>query len=217
MQLPEVNGERPQFDFLLAIKQIDSSFSATNINDIENRLLEDRPIPELDHFIQRFRNQYRMEEAAGLKYHRTALATLHGLDEDGKPKPNSNNPNNSNNSKDESRAIQANQLRGKKKCPCNEKQRHEFAECYNCNPSKRPKTWVVKPYIKERINKAMEKDSNLRRTILALGYEFYETSDSKITEAPEKSKNENAKKVSFKEPSDSYCIQRASFSTTKKP
>ena len=46
-----------------------------------------------------------MEEAAGLKYHQTALATLHSLDEDGKPKPNSNNPNNSNNLKDESRAT----------------------------------------------------------------------------------------------------------------
>ena len=105
VQLPEVNGERPQFDFLLAIKQIDSSFSATNINDIENRLLEDRPIPELDHFIQRFRNQYRMEEAAGLKYHLTTLATLHSLDEDSKPKPNSNNLNNSNNLKDELRVT----------------------------------------------------------------------------------------------------------------
>ena len=46
-----------------------------------------------------------MEEVAGLKYHRTTLAILHGLDEDSKPKLNSNNPNNSNNSKDESRAI----------------------------------------------------------------------------------------------------------------
>ena len=63
----------------------------------------------------------------------------------------------------------------------------------------------------------MEKDSNLRRTILALGYEFYKTSNSKITEAPEKPKNDNTKKVSFKEPSNSYYIQKASFSATKKP
>ena len=142
INLPEINGDRPLYDFLFTVKPLDAAFSAANLNVLQQTRFIGRTVHynsdsaniTLEVLIQRFRDLYRMEQAAQGKS-RGIFATLAGMDEDG---------NILDNDKD-NMSMKPNKPDIKNPCPCqkhmkNDKHKiHDMTTCYYLNPKIRPK------------------------------------------------------------------------------
>ena len=131
LQIPEVDGLRPLFDFTTAIGAIDSGYASAQDFAITQRVRDSTiNTMEVYHLIEDFRNHYQQTITARPSGSSGAFttATLNGTDQnDNKPSPDA------------------------KLCLCGGK--HRFNKCYYITPSTRPSRWKGKPEIFEQINK----------------------------------------------------------------
>jgi len=83
LDIPEVSGERPLFDFTHAISAIDSGYSSTQEYFLNQKIKSSDRLPELYDLIEDFRNHYRRTEALKPIASHSAFATLDGQDQSG--------------------------------------------------------------------------------------------------------------------------------------
>lgn len=169
--LPDVANDRPQYDFLLAIKPINPAFASSAMQRIDELTETAGEIPAFITYLTRFRNQYRMEESMGTRYQRAAMAVWSGMNE-------SSDQGNVKGDGDKSRDKEA---RKGIKCLCG--QSHPIEKCYNCNPRIRPDNWEVREPTKKRINEALQKSKKLRKRVTELGYEYFSENEGN-TDSP---------------------------------
>jgi len=70
LNLPEVDGIRPQYDFFVAINAISPAFAANGLATIDERTERGEQIDTVITYINRFRNQYRLEESTNSKHNK---------------------------------------------------------------------------------------------------------------------------------------------------
>jgi len=164
--LGEVSGNRPQFDFLLALQQYDASFSNTYEALLNNKLDENRSIPSLYELVDQFRNHQRMQSANSTYISHSAFPTFKGQDQNdtpsGQEQPNINTNLNTNSNSNSSSESNTNSRR-KWKCICG--RNHRYSDCWFLIPSNRPKDWQPKQEILDKIKTAINADSKLRDNI----------------------------------------------------
>jgi len=121
LDLPDVQGFRPHYDFVRAIMPISSSFAGALEVDLIRKERKDKAAPSIIDLIEEFKEHYRMQQAASsaTPANNSAFATLGNL--------NSNldsNGNSNSNSK------------WNKICVCGLK--HQFGDCFYIVKRKRP-------------------------------------------------------------------------------
>ncbi|ERF70711.1 hypothetical protein EPUS_09493 [Endocarpon pusillum Z07020] len=102
LSLPDVQKERPLYDFLNALRPVDTAFVAGREATVEERIRRGEDLPTVLDMLENYRNHVRISKAfsnKGSSY--TAFATFQGSPEDKEKK--------------------------KQKCPCGEE--HLFKEC----------------------------------------------------------------------------------------
>jgi hypothetical protein len=133
LQIPEVDGLRPLFDFTAAIRAIDSGYASAQDFAITQQVRDNTATTmEVYHLIEDFRNHYRRTITAkpsGSSGAFTATATLNSTDQ------NDNKPDAK---------------------PCLYGGKHRWNECHYITPSTRPSRWKGKPKIFEQINKKIK-------------------------------------------------------------
>ena len=82
LKIPEVEGERPLFDFTHAISIIDSGFASTQEYFITQKISNLEELPELYRLVEDFRNHYRRTEALKPTFSYSGFATLRGENQD---------------------------------------------------------------------------------------------------------------------------------------
>ena len=80
LNIPEVTGERPLFDFTHAISTIDSGYSLSQEYFLNQKIKNLDSLPELYDLIKDFRNHYRHIEALKPTISNSAFLTLNGKD-----------------------------------------------------------------------------------------------------------------------------------------
>jgi len=117
LELPDVQGFRPHYDFVQAIKPISSSFAGALEVDLIRKERKDEPAPSIIDLIKEFKKHYRIQQASlSPPANNSAFATLQGnLNSNSDSSCNSDFNSNSN-------------LRWNKKCICG--LIHQFSDCY---------------------------------------------------------------------------------------
>jgi len=121
LKLPDVQGFRPHYDFVQAIKSISSSFAGVLEVDLIRKEQKNKAAPSIIDLIEEFKEHYRMQQAASsaTPANNSAFATLGNS--------NSNSDSNSNSNSDS---------KWNKECICGFK--HRFSSCYYIVEQKRP-------------------------------------------------------------------------------
>jgi hypothetical protein len=145
VNIPEVQGSRPLFDFVQAISGVSTGFA-----DVWNvRLIESD-----NHDIRELVKQYRLylrttqTQAKSRGTHGAFPTTLQGKTTDGSLADPS---------------TQGKNAEGKPKCFCNEY--HYYSQCPHIIPQLRPKDWKPDETVQKRIEKAMDDSSRTRKRI----------------------------------------------------
>ena len=79
LKLPDVQGYRPHYDFVQAIKPISSSFAGALEVDLIRKERKDEDAPSIIELIEEFKEHYRMQQAASSSTstaNNSAFATL---------------------------------------------------------------------------------------------------------------------------------------------
>jgi hypothetical protein len=77
LELPDVQGFRPHYDFVRAIKPISSSFAGALEVDLIRKERKDKPAPSIIDLIKEFKEHYRMQQASSTSTaNNLAFATL---------------------------------------------------------------------------------------------------------------------------------------------
>jgi len=122
LELPNVQGFRPHYDFVQAIKPISSSFAGALKIDLIRKERKDKPAPSIINLIEEFKEHYRMQQQASTATtaNNSAFATLQN-------NSNSNSNPSSNSNSD---------LKWHKKYICG--LIHQYNDCYYIVKQKRP-------------------------------------------------------------------------------
>ena len=161
IDLPEVQKDRPSYDFLNAVKTLDAGFASTNLNT----LLQGINPTSLLQLIDRFRDWRRITTSESKSASHSAFITQN--------EPPAEPP-----------AAPQNKQKGpyKPTCLCGEK--HWYAECYYVNPAGNPRPTSWRAETQERINQAMTNDPELAYKIeqsLARSAAYKQANDSQAS------------------------------------
>jgi len=129
LDLPDVQGFRPHYDFVRAIKPISSSFAGALEVDLIRKERKGKAAPSIIDLIEEFKEHYRMQQASSnTTANHSAFATLQG---------NSDSNSNSNS-------------KPHKKCICGFA--HRYSDCYYIAEQKRPQGWKPNLDIQKQID-----------------------------------------------------------------
>ena len=144
-ELPDVTGDRPIFDFLTAIRGVDSSYAdAQEVHVIDK--IESGHTPTIFDIIEKYRDHQRMIKSTTKSASHTAFATFQGEQQP-----------------DESRQPQKQKDYSNRPCLCGET--HEFKTCAYLVEKLRSPKWSPDPRIQGRIEGILERSARLRQTI----------------------------------------------------
>jgi hypothetical protein len=148
LKLPEVQEERPLYDFLNAIRSIDTAFTAGREAVIEERIRKGEGLPSVYDMIEEYRNHQRISQATSnaFSYSHSAFATFQG------ESPNTNLD-------DERRG----RTRTWNKCVCGEI--HSFKECPYLIEKLRAADWSPSVYIEKEIDEKLSKIPKLKAAV----------------------------------------------------
>lgn len=139
MDLPDVQGFRPHYDFIRAIKPISSSFAGALEVDLIRKERKDEEAPSIIDLIEEFKEHYRMQQSASSSTTTTAnhsaFATLQN-----------NSP-----------------VSSVKTCLCGEE--HLFRECQYLIESLRPHGWVPNEKIQQQIDEKLMRYERLAAAV----------------------------------------------------
>src|SRR6267154_5812436 len=77
LKLPDVQGYRPHYDFVRAIKPISSSFAGALEANLIRKERKDKAAPPITDLIEEFKEHYRMQQASSTSTaNNSAFATL---------------------------------------------------------------------------------------------------------------------------------------------
>ena len=141
LDLPEVKGSLPIFDFLTAMEPYQSAHVAAERTYLDN-FLEDFPekeVPAMSRFLQRFRRTIAMSAISKATTEHSAFAV------DGNR--NTYKENTPNRSQNHSRNTRG---RPKPKCLCGIE--HFYSECWYFNADSRPSKWQANKEIQKKVN-----------------------------------------------------------------
>jgi hypothetical protein len=125
LELPDVQGYRPHYDFVRAIKPISSSFAGALEVNLIRKERKNKAAPSIIDLIEEFKEHYRMQQASTTTTaNHSAFATLE-------------NNSNSNST-------------WHKKCICGFT--HRYDDCYYITKQKRPQGWKPDPDIQNKID-----------------------------------------------------------------
>src|SRR5207248_4526993 len=78
LELPEVQDDRPLYDFLLAIKSLEPTFAVTHEVLIAQKTKEDQDLPTFYDLVEDFRNHRRITQTTTTKPSHSAFVTFQG-------------------------------------------------------------------------------------------------------------------------------------------
>ena len=138
LKLPDVQGFRPHYDFIRAIKPISSSFAGALEVDLIRKERKDKDAPSIIDLIEEFKEHYRMQQIASSSTttaNHSAFATLQN-----------NSP-----------------VLPIKTCLCGEE--HLFRECRYLIENLRPHGWVPDEKIQQQINEKLMRYERLAAAV----------------------------------------------------
>jgi Reverse transcriptase (RNA-dependent DNA polymerase) len=188
LNLPDVLGDRATYDFLIAVKALDSEFSSSHEVDIENRLEKKEALPTLYNIVERYRNHLRLHRAVSKSSSHSAFATF------------------------QNEAPTATEEQSLLTCVCGEK--HLYKNCLYLNEQIRTADWspnpntqkmverklIHKPWIKEKALKAFQRDQQPPTSLLR------STSTPKSSKLPQMKKKEDKALEDTQSPSSAYAL-----------
>ena len=134
LELPDVQGYRPHYDFVRAVKPISFSFAgALKVNFIHKER-KNKDAPSIINLIEEFKEHYRMQQVSTTTANHSAFATLQS-------NTNSNSNSNFNSNFDS---------KWHKKCICGFT--HWYDDCYYIAKQKRPQDWKLNLDIQNKID-----------------------------------------------------------------
>lgn len=137
LSLPDVQKERPLYDFLNALRPVDTAFVAGREATLEERIRRKEDLPTILDMLENYRNHVRISKASSTKgSSHAAFATFQGNSENDEKKKKST------------------------KCVCGEE--HLFKECPYLIESLRASSWTPDSEIQQKINEKLEKIPKLK-------------------------------------------------------
>ena len=138
LKIPDVQGFRPHYDFIRAIKPISSSFAGALEVDLIRKERKNEEAPSIIDLIEEFKEHYRMQQAVSTSTttaNHSAFATLQN-----------NSP-----------------VSSTKTCLCGEE--HLFRECQYLIESLRPHGWVPDEKIQQQIDEKLMRYERLAAAV----------------------------------------------------
>ena len=129
LELPDVQGFRPHYDFVRAIKPISSSFAGALEVDLIRKERKDEDAPSIIDLIEEFKEHYRMQQIAPSSSTTTANHSAFATLQNSSP------------------------VLPKKTCLCGEE--HLFRECQYLIENLRPHGWVPDEKIQQQIDEKL--------------------------------------------------------------
>ena len=143
LDLPDVQRDRPLYDFLQAVKGLDSSFSSANLTHI----MGGKEVPTLFDLIEQFRNTMRINNASDKNtYSHSAFPTFQGTSDS-----------------TSASTTTASSTPYKPICICGEK--HFYRQCYYLIESIRPKQWSPNSKTQRKIQEKLANDQELAERV----------------------------------------------------
>jgi hypothetical protein len=153
IELPDVNGTQPQYDFINAVRKFDESFANHQNEGLLDSVADNATVPSIETIWTRFKNKRRTNIIQNKSHllQPGSFATFQG--EDSSPTP----PN-------PSQAPLPNNIPAqKRKCLCGLE--HNFKDCIYLIPSNRTQGWIPDKAIQDGIDEKLQKNSNLAKFI----------------------------------------------------
>ena len=151
LKLPEVQKDRPQYDFLLAVKDLDHTYSVTQQLALETKIRAGDSLPTLYSVVDDYRNYLRINKATskGSSSH-SAFATFQKESdkEDAKLKEGGKSQNSE---------------KKKRDCLCG--QFHGFRQCPYLIEHLRSANWRADPEIEKKIQEKLDKSTKLKHDV----------------------------------------------------
>ena len=91
IKMPEVQDEKPLYDFLLSIQELDPMFVAIQESSFKEKLHTRDPLPSLYDLLERYRNHLRTQRATSKSPSHSAFAAYQGETTKDSKKPSSLN------------------------------------------------------------------------------------------------------------------------------
>ena len=145
LNVSEINDDKPQFDFLMAIKPLDPSFSSGFEIKLNSRLAKSRELPTISYLLEQFRNHIRLEEVSKTGTINHVLATFKGQAQSGNANSGSNQSKEGNGQAEPAEVPT---------CFCG--QVHWFSECGYVAESNRSPGWKADAEIQAKYDKKMK-------------------------------------------------------------
>jgi hypothetical protein len=163
LNIPDVQKDRPIYEFLRTVKSIDSAFSSTHEILVDEKITENKPIPTIYELIAKFRNHIRLNRLLPTESSssHTAFATLNGEAQDKQTEP------------------------WKKECVCGEI--HRFKECLYLIDHLRTPEWAPDAEIQKKIDMKLAENEWLRDMV----ENAQKYANRRTKQAPQKEKKEN--------------------------
>jgi Reverse transcriptase (RNA-dependent DNA polymerase) len=146
LALPDVQDDRATYDFLLAVKSIDSVYAATHEVLLNEKLKTKEKLPTVHEAIADFRNHLRLNRAADKSYSHSAFATYNG-EAQNQPKE------------------QQNSMPGAWSKPCLCDEIHRFSKCPYLVEKARKIGWIANPTIQQKIDEKLATDQPIREAV----------------------------------------------------
>ncbi|SLM34143.1 Ribonuclease H-like domain [Lasallia pustulata] len=202
IDLPEVKGNRPMEDFLMAVESKDPHFTSTYMMK-----LEDGEINDIYTLAERFRHRLRLK--AIYQPNKSTTHTAFAAEATNTATASKLDASKSDTSKSEASKSKAS-YKGNKKdkpdCLCGWK--HFYNECYYLNETTRPSSWSPNAETQARVDEAM-KEPKVKK--------FVEISLQRSRDFQAKKSNDNDNnKAREAHPSFSAAVSRGSYSTGTK-
>jgi hypothetical protein len=194
VNLPDIQGQQPLWDFLTAVKGIDKTWGISTASSIQMKLM-DEPEKEYDvlKVVEQYRNNIRYTKATAKATPAATFATFQGSP------ANSASP-----SKTSVKASSTSSEGSRKppKCVCNDN--HWFADCPYLLESNRASGWSVNKDIQAKIDEKLSKNSKLKEQIETSIKRRTQLSSESQTEKPNPPKAVFATLSAFTVDRDSY-------------
>jgi hypothetical protein len=159
LELPDVQGYGPHYDFVRAIKPISSSFAGALEVNLIRKERKNKAAPSIIDLIDEFKEHYRMQQTASPNStaNHSAFATLQS---------NSNSDSNSNSNSNST---------WHKKCICGLK--HRYSDCCYILKQKRPQGWKPDLDIQKKVDEMIPFIPSIKRMLDQI------QNDTKVLEA----------------------------------
>src|SRR5438045_3249893 len=136
LELPEVQDDRPLYDFLLVIKSLEPTFAVTHEVLIAQKTKEDQDLLTLYNLVEDFRNHRCITQTTTTKPSHSAFATFQG-------------------------ETASSNVR--KPCVCGDM--HLFRQCPYLIEFRQLTDWKPDPKVQRQIDEALEKSAKLRASV----------------------------------------------------